>query len=187
MYIIQLRWCRIAVALLSAAFLAGCGTPMAPAPHSGLEWELQTTLGTFLGVWGTSDSDVFAVGNTILHNDGSGWRPMPVPAARLYLEGIWGSSSSDVFAVGPAGTIVHYDGSAWIPMNSGTVADLFHIWGDSGRDIFAAGDGGTLLHYDGATWRPSTLHTNQGFTAVWGSSGDDVFVAGRDVYHYGPK
>ena len=77
------------------------------------------------GVWGSSGSDVFAVGHygTILHYDGSSWSPMN-SGTSYHLRGVWGSSGSDVFAVGHSasgiGIILHYDGSGWSPMDSGT-------------------------------------------------------------------
>ena len=59
-----------------------------------------------MDVWGTSGTDVYAVGDgTILHYDGSAWTEME-PMERL-LTGVWGSSAVDVFAVGGGGTILH--------------------------------------------------------------------------------
>jgi hypothetical protein len=64
-----------------------------------------------LGVWGSSGSDVFAVGNygTIVHYDGATCTAMS-SGTSVWLSGVWGSSGSDVFAVGEGGTILHYDG-----------------------------------------------------------------------------
>lgn len=51
-------------------------------------------------VWGSSASDVFAVGDTtILHYDGSSWSEISSRTA-MFLCDIWGSSASDIFAVG---------------------------------------------------------------------------------------
>ena len=61
------------------------------------------------GVWGTSSSDVFAVGftGTILHYDGKKWSAMTSNTTYDLLS-IWGASSSDIFAVGNGGIILHY-------------------------------------------------------------------------------
>jgi photosystem II stability/assembly factor-like uncharacterized protein len=61
------------------------------------------------GVWGSSSSDVFVVGDggTILHYDGSAWSAMNSGTEESF-NGVWGSSSSDVFAVGSDGIILHY-------------------------------------------------------------------------------
>ncbi len=60
------------------------------------------------GVWGSSGSDVFAVGmdGTILHYDGIGWSALS-GGTTWHLNDVWGSGGGDVFAVGDAGTIVH--------------------------------------------------------------------------------
>jgi predicted small lipoprotein YifL len=65
-------------------------------------------------VWGSSPSNVFAVGagGNILHYDGKSWSSM-LQSTPEDLLAIWGSSATDVFAVGVGGTIVHYDGKGW--------------------------------------------------------------------------
>ena len=73
------------------------------------------------GIWGSSGSDVFAVGSggTILHYDGSGWTPM-TSGITTYLYGVWGGSSNDVFTVGDGGTILHYSNVTLITLSSFT-------------------------------------------------------------------
>ncbi|MDY6835720.1 MAG: hypothetical protein SVY53_13060, partial [Chloroflexota bacterium] len=139
------------------------------------------------GVWGSSSTDVFAVGGdgTILHYDGSDWSGMTSPTSRWF-SGVWGSSSTDVFAVGGDGTILHYDGSDWSGMTSGTSDWLYGVWGSSSTDVFAVGDFGTILHYDGGAWSGMTRPTSRWFSGVWGSSASDVFAMGSDgtILHY---
>jgi uncharacterized repeat protein (TIGR01451 family) len=138
-------------------------------------------------VWGSSGSDLFAVGQggTILHHDGSTWNSVN-SGTSAYLLGVWGSSSSDVTAVGYDGTILHYDGVVWSPMDSGTTESLYAVWGSSGSDVFAVGCGGTILHYDGTTWNPMSNGTSERLRGVWGSSGSDVFAVGDwgTILHY---
>jgi hypothetical protein len=69
-------------------------------------------------VWGSSSSDVFAVGSNgnILHYDGNKWHQMERGYPRVDGESVWGSSSSDVFAVGWYNHILHYDGTSWSQM-----------------------------------------------------------------------
>lgn len=104
------------------------------------------------GIWGSSGSDVFAVGagGTILHYNGSGWTAMSSGTAN-HLYGVWGSSASDVFAVGASGTVLHYDGGSWTTLTPGSINDLYAVWGSSGNDVFALGSG-AILHYNGSTW-----------------------------------
>jgi len=100
------------------------------------------------GVWGSSSSDVFAMGygGTILHYNGSVWGSM-TSGITTDLYGVWGSSRSDVFAAGYGGITRHYNGSAWGPMTSGTTNQLLGVWGSSPSDVFAVGNWGTILHY----------------------------------------
>ena len=153
------------------------------------------TTADLYGVWGSSASDVFAVG---AGRDHPPLRRHDLEADDLGHHGrphaVWGSSASDVFAVGQVGTILHYDGTSWKPMTSGTTAapqrrvgelgerrlrrranrapsstttaragsrmSLGHhraltgVWGSSASDVFAVGCRGTILHYDGTSWRP---------------------------------
>jgi hypothetical protein len=154
-------------------------------------------------VWGTSPSDVFAIGRDgiILHFDGTTWTSMN-SSTTMPLRDIWGSSSSDVFALavpagGGGGAILHYDGTRWSTMDSGKW--LRGVWGSSASDVFAVGtrwDGtawyGTILHYDGTSWTametPTTVDDTpvDGLCAVWGSSSSDVFAVGDigTILHY---
>jgi hypothetical protein len=77
----------------------------------GVGWAAQTsgTTADLKGVWGSSTTDVFAVGGsgTILHYDGSVWTPHS-SGFDNWLFGVGGRSADDVFAVGAGGTIFHY-------------------------------------------------------------------------------
>ena len=98
------------ILFLCPLIASGAWSPMTSGTTNGLK-----------GIWGSSGSDVFAVGSngTILHYDGNAWSPMSSGTTDV-LKGVWGSSGSDVFAVGSNGTILHYDGNTWSPMSSGT-------------------------------------------------------------------
>ena len=77
-------------------------------------WSTMTsgTTNDLRGVWGSSGTDVFAVGEsgTILHYDGSGsnWSSMLYGWTDMDFMGVWGSSGTDVFAVEWNGDILHY-------------------------------------------------------------------------------
>ena len=149
------------------------------------------------GVWGSSATDVFAVGQgngngTILHYNGSTWSAMTIGTTNVLL-GVWGSSSSDVFAVGGEGTILHFDGSAWSLMNTVNVGgeryDLQSVWGSDPNNVFAIGylvsssnllfyD--IILRYDGTSWGLMDSYSYQfRIWGVWGSSSRDVFAVGE--------
>jgi hypothetical protein len=140
---------------------------------AGTAWDIN-------GVWGTSGSDVFAVGdNKILHYDGNAgkvWTEMA--SVGVSLKGVWGTSGSNVFAVGTNGTILHYNGNAWTDMSWPTYSYLNGVWGSSESDVFVVGGNGTILHYDGIVWEPMSSGTTLGLEEVWGSSGCNVFAVG---------
>jgi len=158
--------------------------------HGGDWTSIPPGLGTNFSlnaVWGSSGSDVFAVGTngTILHYVGNEWVAMTSGTTQP-LYAIWGTSGADIFAVG-RGTILHYDGSAWSAMTAGTAWDINSVWGSSGSDVFAVGDN-KILHYDGNDRKVWTEMASVGVSlkGVWGSSGSDVFAVGTNgtILHY---
>ncbi|MDY7018536.1 MAG: hypothetical protein SU899_00440, partial [Chloroflexota bacterium] len=116
------RWCQkpiyVLVAVALVLFLGIVAGPMAEtvqANTDGWEWQNPLPQGNLLrDIWGTSSTDVFAVGGggVILHYDGISWTLMN-SGTTYDLYGVWGNSSNDVFAVGDTGTILHYDGTSW--------------------------------------------------------------------------
>ncbi|MGB2854970.1 MAG: hypothetical protein WBC55_11065, partial [Dehalococcoidia bacterium] len=145
----------VVLALLPTLWAPIGGSAKVVSPD-GWAWQNPLPQGNrLMGVWGSSPSDVFAVGygGAILHYDGNSWSPMS-SGTTLGLLGVWGSSSTDVFAVGNNGTILHYDGSSWSKMSTGTTNALWDVWGNSSTDVFIVGDGGAILHYDGSSWSP---------------------------------
>jgi hypothetical protein len=119
-----------------------------------------------LGVWGSAEDDVFAVGEsgTIVHFDGHDWSGMESGTTAI-LSGVWGSSSTDVYAVGytgsgPDSVVLRYDGIEWSDMETGLGARLNAIWGSSATDIYAVGGyrigyrdfEGAVFHFDGEAW-----------------------------------
>jgi hypothetical protein len=100
-----------------ASFAATTSTPLTQtvnqaATTSAWTWQNPLPQGNLLtSVWGSSASDVFAVGElgTILHYNGSAWSTM-TSSTTNYLYDVWGNSTSDVFAVGWYGAILHYSG-----------------------------------------------------------------------------
>jgi hypothetical protein len=110
---------------------------------------------TLESVWGSSASDVWAVGSlgTIRHITPADehWQEVASPT-KVNLHGIWGSGPNDIWAVGDAGTILHYDGksftvsTAQLPL--GKKPPLNGIWGSGPNDVWIVGDRVTL-HYTG--------------------------------------
>jgi len=83
--------------------------------------------GNLNSVWGTSGTDVFAVGDdgVILHYDGKTWtetsgrtRTQTGLRATADLYNIYGFSEKQIYAVGRYGTIRYYDGADWKKVDS---------------------------------------------------------------------
>jgi hypothetical protein len=178
-------------ALLTPLILAGCQSPDSVGPYTPLVWSTVAT-GTNMplyGVWGTSSSDVWAVGwKTILHFNGATWSPV-TDGATWALFDVWGSSASDVWVVGQSYTtgsrsFLHYDGTGWSAFPSPSVYLPTAIWGSSTSDVWAVDEGGTIVHYDGTNWS-SVWSGTQGLNAVWGTSASNVWAVGtQTILHY---
>jgi len=162
-----------------------------PITASSTDWTLMTIpSGSFWfnDIWGSSASNVFAVGmwGNILHYNGTSWHSDTSGYGATFY-GVWCSSSgSDAFAVGLSGTIVHYISGTWSTMSSGTTNTLYGVWGSSATDVFAVGAGGTILHYISGTWSTMSSGTTNTLYGVWGNTATDVFAvgAGGTILHY---
>ena len=188
---------RVARALIQVALspliFSACNDSTAPDP--GLAWSNvpSGTVNELDGVWGTSASNVWAVGyETILHYDGATWSPVAVgsPLFGIWLFGIWGSSASDIWAVGFEASVTpvifHYDGANWssVPGPSATQAEYTSVSGTSASDVWASGPRGFVSHYDGTSWSKVLTGTDD-LLAVWASSPSDVWAVGIDgTFHY---
>ena len=132
-------------------------------------------------VWGTSASDVWAVGasGTILHYNGTSWSSVPSGTTR-HLGAVWGTSPSDVWAAGTGGIILHYDGTSWSSVPSGTTESLADVWGSSSTNVWAVGSEVTIRHYDGTRWSGTSCGGGYCgyFRDIWGSSASAIWGVG---------
>ncbi|MEW6378143.1 MAG: hypothetical protein AB1611_00900 [bacterium] len=133
------------------------------------------------GVWGSSSSDVYAVGNSIYHYNGSGWSKMSSPPAGR-LRGIWGCDSLNVFAVGDwseiggqRATILRYNGQTWSAMSHNIQDNLFRVWCSSPSHVFAVGEN-HIYHYNGTGWSTMDCPAVSGYYDIWGTSANDVYA-----------
>jgi hypothetical protein len=160
------------------------------------------------GVWGSSATDVFAVGgscdyftrscenSTILGLYDNSWVAMNSPAMTM-LNDLWGTSRTNIYAVGGfafdiecnqvgEGTVLKYDGSEWHPIISTSEVALFGIWGISSSDIFIVGEycenitgnSGGIIYHFDGTALSEMKRIDYPLYDVWGSSGTDVFAVG---------
>jgi hypothetical protein len=165
-----------------------------PATAFAVNWTIvpSGTTANLNAVWGSSGTDVFAVGDsgTILHYDGTSWTAMASGTSNK-LNGVWGSSGSNIFAVGDSGTILFYNGGTWSQLASPTTYTLYGVGGSSGSDVFAVGglDDSygyhyVMLHYNGSNWSSIATGSYYILYSVWSSSVSDVFVGGETSTYY---
>ncbi|AKV00196.1 Type IV fimbrial biogenesis protein PilY1 [Labilithrix luteola] len=132
------------------------GADASPIADS-LSWapvDSQTNV-TLLSIWGSSASDVWAVGGlgTIRHITPADERWQQVESKTIQpLRSVWGSGPNDIWVVGDGGTILHYDGTAFAPatvqLPLGRKPNLRAVWGSGPNDVWVVGDG-VVLHYTG--------------------------------------
>jgi len=180
-----------------------CTTELVPC--ESVEWCLVPTnvspADTLTAVWGTSKSDVWAVGSggTIIHYDGSAWTATPTGLENTF-HAVWGSGPNDVWVVSSTGVVLHGTGFAngtasWTnvppPLSPASQVIVRAVWGSSADDVRIGGSAFTgmingrnrrgdqfvkvTLPDGGTGWRP--LEGTPLITSIWGSSADDVWMA----------
>ena len=108
-------------------------------------------------VWGTSSSDILAVGDSgvAYHHDGVTWSPT-VTNTMADLKGVWGPDATSYLAVGAGGVMVRRDGKAWsrvkLDLREASSAayscpDLLGVHGTAKGATFVVGSGETVLRY----------------------------------------
>jgi hypothetical protein len=205
---------RIKIGILTVNFfLAGMVTSYLPACAAGqsIFHVVPTPNGSngdngLFAVSASSPSDIWAVGQAVIHFDGATWTAVPAPHINgefaNQLDGVADISPTDAWAVGSfAGTTVlgpgpisqlvieHWDGTQWSVFpsppfdNPNVTAELSAITAISANDIWAVGgaEGGNLFeHWDGTAWTPTIAFLGGGFAsgAASADAADDVWAVG---------
>ena len=142
-------------------------------------------------VWGSSASDVFAVGagGLILHatNAGPGMTGTWVKTIQgsSTLRGVWGSSANDVYIVGEAPAVILHStngGASWTSMAPPTSAlGLYAVGGRSASDLYAVGaTGGVIFHSSGNdAWTSETVPTTRDLYGVSVATSGEAYAVGR--------
>lgn len=109
-----------------------------------LTWTPQTVGGGspfFRGVWGSSATDVYAVGDAgkIFHYDGS-WSDVSVAMMPHDLRDVHGFGAGDIWVVtATAGVVVHWNGASWRTIDTGTGIPFYAVGGGSAEEIWFVG------------------------------------------------
>jgi hypothetical protein len=126
----------------------GCGSGV--FHYDGHQWTLDPSqavqsVGGFLSVWGSSASDVWAVGRMqMAHYDGHAWATVSAPPAALVQQSVWGSSPTDVWTSSGT-TLWHYDGTSWGTIPSNIDHGIVGGWSSPSGHAWIYGMGGTVL------------------------------------------
>lgn len=153
---------------------------------------------TLWWVWGSSTSDVWAVGEggVVLRWDGASVTEVDSGTDGT-LFGVWGSSPDDVWIVGgipgpdetPDDLVLHWDGASVTPDPTAPTRNvaLFKIWGAAADDVWISGEAGSLYHLSGGAWTDHSGETDTlaNLFTVHGCGPDDVWVVGgQNVIHW---
>ena len=148
------------------------------------------------GIWGSSDTDIWAVGGepystdgaSLWHFDGTLWEQYlgtPDGFEELsYAFKVWGTAADDVWAVGTSGYSMHFNGADWSPVATpieGSFATLFTVAGDGKGAVYAVGGAGDgeVLSFDGAEWQNETPDFALQLNGVYATSGFAPIACGK--------
>jgi hypothetical protein len=192
-------------------FLGACSSshPLPPPAADAGPPAWQTVLDgtsltrTLLSVWGTSSTDVFAVGGSlgngleslILHFDGNAWHDLHAGGTETFWW-VYGTNPSDIWFVGEKGRMAHWNGSALQELPRKTTATLFGVFALAPSDAWAvggtpegtgSGPDDVVLHWDGSAWSAAPMPQTLGRTyyKVWGTASDNLYVVGESgtIWH----
>jgi hypothetical protein len=195
--------------LLAAATLMQCASALGqsgassifkavPSPNPNFNNGLQA-------VSASSPSDIWAVGESAIHYDGTNWTAFSIPVPKgdslTNLAGVVDVSPTEAWAAGnvadsegiPGQVIEEWNGTSWSvspgpKFAAGDQPNLKAMTSTSSTDIWAIGDlldndAGLLFflfeHYDGTSWKASKLLSGDQF--LFGASADaidDVWAVG---------
>jgi hypothetical protein len=169
-----------------AIVLGGPPPDGAAGDLAALQWIAETSNATedLFAIWGSSESDIYAVGASgrILHFDGTAWASRNSGRGEA-LAAIWGSGANDVWVAGASGILLHATdgGMTWNVVPSGTTANLNGLWGFPNGPLYAVAANGVVVRAmtPGGTWSQSAKLTGIILNGVWGSSPSDLYVVGK--------
>lgn len=173
----------------------GCGDDDEPEQAS---WQIvhRDLPGALLSVWGSSATDVWAVGGDpgdghgpmVLRYDGEAWARVETGHTGD-LWWVFGFTGGPVYMGGAGGTILRWQDGVLEPMTTPGTDTVFGIWGASRNELWAVGgasggaQGAFAWRLDGDAWVaapgfPAELAATDAIWKVHGRSADDVWLVG---------
>lgn len=189
--------CAGAICQASSFWAAGFNSTGGASAHwDGNNWNAVTvpasgSLESISGLWGTSGSNIWAVGSTgsspnttaqIWHYDGAGWtqcatgNPCSSPGTTsTALNGIFGLSATDIWAVG-VNEAVHWNGSGWTSQATGLGSvPASGVWCAGTPDCWIVSSQ-KMLHWNGSNWNTSYAVGDVYAGSVFGFASNDVWA-----------
>jgi hypothetical protein len=188
--------------VLVASCVALLACPADPDEPMTDTWRLvhQGLPGALLSVWGTSSTDVWAVGGdaldgtgpTVIHFDGESWSRHPTPQMQGNLWWVFGFDGGPIYMGGEGGVILRYEPASdeFTTMVTPGTDTVFGIWGASPDDVWAVGGasdatGGFAWRLSGDTWTPEPtlpvdVPTNAAIWKMYGTSSSDAWLVGSN-------
>jgi hypothetical protein len=183
-----------------------CASACGSDPKPDATWQLvhDGLPGALLSVWGTSSSDVWAVGSdagdgagpTVLHLQGGAWSRLETGETGD-LWWVFGFADGPIYMGGNGGVILRYEEGAFTRMQTPSTGVVFGLWGSSPEDMWAVGgqEGGSqgafAWRLDGDRWSlapgfPSELSVTDALWKVFGQGPSDVWMVGTGgkMLHY---
>src|SRR5690606_11494877 len=183
--------------VLSSWLLPAC--PTDPEPPKD-RWEVVhvNLPGPLLSVWGTSSTDVWAVGGdpadgsgpTVIHFDGEVWSQLSTGETQGNLWWVFGFADGPLYMGGDGGLILRYQAGTFTKMTTPGTGTVFGIWGASPSDVWAVGGeseniGGFAWRLEGDSWvpepsLPADIPTSAAIWKVFGTGSDDAWIVGSN-------
>lgn len=187
----------LAVSSLSLSVIA-CGSGGSPEPEARWQVVHDGVPGALLSVWGSSASDVWAVGAdagdgagaTLLHLEGGSWSRIDTGQSGD-LWWVHGFAGGPLFLSGSGGTILRYQDGALTRLSTPGNGVVFGVWGSSPDQMWAVGgeaggaSGAFAWRLEGDTWSPapgfpSELSETAALWKVFGRGPNDVWMVGTN-------
>jgi hypothetical protein len=173
--------------------------PSEPDPPEA-QWRLvhEDLDGALLSVWGTSSTDVWAVGADtrdgkgplVIHYDGEAWTRVETGLTQGDLWWVFGFEGGPIYMGGDGGVIVEYDGDQFSVMDTPGDLTVFGIWGSSPTDMWAVGGasdatGGFAWRLNAGIWEPeptvpADVESTAALWKVYGFGADDAWIVGSN-------
>lgn len=166
----------------------GCDPPGWQVVHRDLPSAL-------LSVWGTSATDVWAVGGDVgegplvLRYDGAQWSQLDTGHTGT-LWWVFGFEGGPVYMGGEGGAILRYEDGTFTAMSTPGTATVFGIWGSAPDAMWAVGGasdatGGFAWRLEGDAWVeeatfPSDVAARAALWKVFGRGPDDAWLVGSN-------